>query len=94
MTLNEYFSKDVCEIIKDKLKIDHIKYKIFCKTESRWVEYWSHPGKKLECPNSENHLLYLDCIFHRGEVPSNGKIIRHIKNVKEVGGSMFEIVKI
>lgn len=96
--MNTYFSKEICNIIKDKLSVDYKKYKMWCCTEGKWVYIWkSCDIVNFKCPNENNHEIYSDFISIINCIKSNGKIILldKIKIIDDfVTHTQFEIIDI
>lgn len=79
--MDNYFSKDICNMIKYKLSLDYQKYRFWCFTECQWVYIWTtcdlltFTKCYVKCPNHDNHLVNLDIIRIVSRIKSNGNIL-------------------
>ena len=93
--LETYFSKDICNLIKNKLITDYIKYKVWCNIELKWVYVWKIEGNNsIKCPNDNNHSICLDTIQIDNIIKANNRILylKNIKNKNNIIESNFHIV--
>jgi len=91
--LSQIFCDDICEIIRKKLHVDFIQYKLWCYDEGKWVYIWTENIKPVTCPNEKNHFIDKDFIIKTGHVKANGKIFR-IEQVYHKFNTDFEIVNV
>ena len=99
--LNTYLSNDVCEIIRKKLYLDFVKYKVWCDVESKWVYIWTTDNlltkSSIKCPIKNNHDIYFNFIKIVSRIESNNNILIFIKNNKindYVSQTDFKIINI
>ena len=75
--MTKYFSKNIIDLIIDKISLDYIQYKIWCYDEGTTHYIWSQ-NDICKCPNNTHHIT--DIISIVDTVKSNGNIL----NIKKV----------
>jgi len=99
--LEKYLPEDICEIIRNKLSLDYMKYRFWCNTEGRWIYLWTEYKltkiTDIKCPNEKSHDIYLEFIRITNKIKADGRILK-IDRTKELSCNItqtdFEIIKV
>jgi citrate lyase synthetase len=93
--MNKYFSKDISEIIKNKISLDYKKYRFWCNVEAKWVYVWTEYNCEITCPNNKDHniefIKLVDNVKANGNMLKITKIELHNSDITE---TEFEFIKI
>jgi hypothetical protein len=97
--LEHYLPQDVCNIIRNKLSSDYVKYKAWCCVEARWIYIWTQCNTlcNIKCPLDDNHEIYPNFVYIISTIKADGRILKFDKSTSidnVITQDDFQIIKI